>query len=192
MKIHAPTALTLVELLVATAIIGIVLIGVVSVDYAIRQSEQTASHSTLVSMRTSMAMSRITKDAALAAGDLSNPGIYTYESALPLRRTLCVRQDVNDPNIYTDDTWICSTQGTDTDLYRCTETAPAVDPCQASNPARELLLPKIVLLDFNDPLADHYIEVTLTYRYDNSVPENPITNPEEILTTRIIPSGQSW
>ena len=60
--------LTLAELLITTMVIGIIMIGMVSVDYALRFSEQEQTRTSLATLRTSAALQDIATAAAQAYG----------------------------------------------------------------------------------------------------------------------------
>jgi hypothetical protein len=177
-------AITLIELLVATISVSIIMLGVVSIDQALRQSHKSTSRNSLVSMRTSAMMLNITKVAQGATGDKSSQGID-----LSLANTLCVRNEVAvspTPGDYTDDRWICYTKSS-FDLLMCTGlVSPQV--CAGTSIGQ---LVNITFTWVDQPgstgSGDFYLEVTITNRYDPAATKDTFDNPEIILTTRISP-----
>ena len=60
--------ITLTELLVASVMIAVVMVGVASFSLAIKNLQQSTSRSVLVALRAKSAMARLVKDASLAVG----------------------------------------------------------------------------------------------------------------------------
>lgn len=136
MHIKSPKSITLTELIISTAMIGIVMLGMASVDYAIRQAQITTSKKAQLAMRVGAMLITVAKNAALATGVSSDTGIR-INPASPIgtpenNSYACFRQDVNDtaitdipnsdvncsnstlksrntPGDFTDDCWICFT-----------------------------------------------------------------------------------
>ena len=136
--------LTLTELLVTSMIVGMIMLGVVTADLAVRQAEQGSSRGALTSMRLSSMMTHITRNAYLAVGNSTNLGIII--SAVqgvdlitdPSNNVnyICIRQDIsNSPDDFSNDQWVCYTRITNagvTNLYTCTKPPPAV-PSNCTN-----------------------------------------------------------
>jgi len=205
--------LTLVELVVATALVGIVMVGTVSVDYAIRSMRKTTANSASVAIQTSATMTYIANDVAQATGDASDVGILDCtqdndETIYPLcdlrdNPTFCIRQDQNGPDAfadYTDDLWVCywkPLDPTDANIYTCQQATPG--ECATSNDvigtAACTDAPTCSNYAFSYFLTppgngQFYLEVTLTNRPYPNHPPGP-KNPEYELTSRIAPVAHS-
>jgi len=184
------------ELLVATIAVSIIMLGVVSIDQALRQSHKSTSRNSLVSMRSSAIMLNITKTAQEATGDKLNKGIYDEASMLSthsVANTLCIRKEaaVPTPGDYTDDSWVCYTQNT-FDLRMCTFPSPQLP--QACGASAGTSIGQVVGIDSSwvdtpgsTGSGSFYLEVTITNRYDPAAAKDTFDNPEIILTTRISP-----
>ena len=192
LKMNKKNGLTLLELLVSTALIGIVMLGAVSVDYAINSSRRMAAQDIRLSIETQTTMTDIARNAELALGDSSNRGVRTGTY-------LCVRQDLNGPhtpNSYGDDMWICYWRNVN-NIHKCNRTA-AVGPgnCVTTDPVLGTAATGAANFTYTFVLdsitRDIYLEVKLTNRSDPSLAQHPVTNPEFILETRITPIGHSF
>jgi prepilin-type N-terminal cleavage/methylation domain-containing protein len=194
-------AMTLTELLVASILISIVMIGAVSIDYAIRRSRNSISSSTLMATQISAAMKQITRDAGLAVGDITNPGIV-FDNTLD-DINICFRIDSpGTPGNYTDDTWTCYSQGdsspghTEKQIYRCAEIVNGnelgANQFCSSAVSETFVLETRALGFFNIPTMPD-IEFTLRRCADNdsAVTEHPINNPCYELESQISPPGIS-
>jgi len=194
--------MTLTELLVASILVGIVMLGVASFSIALKHIQGGTSRSALLAMRTHAAMAKITKDAYATVGDATNPGIK--ERAMGQDRSICFRKDTNDPSSYTDDTWSCYYRrrlGSSNNLWRCTEpTPPAKVPpanlLECNNGGTSDLLLNLnnndyftIVTDTDDRLE--YIEFTFTAIIDRSAAVHPVDNPLYTLVTRVSPPGHS-
>lgn len=198
MNIRTQKALTLTELLVSTILIAIVMVGVASFSFVIKQLQSTTDKSGLLSMRLAAAMNRMGRDALLTVGDPASPGIQTYSNAGT--RSICFRNDVNDPLTYADDKWTCyfyDSGGTNI-LKRCENLDPSSIPpaadvqCDAALDVQTFLpLSNINFFNVVYNAADvrrlDYIEITLTGRYDITKAAHVIENPEQVVTIQISP-----
>lgn len=189
--------MSLTELLVATILIGIVMVGVASFSSVVKQLQSTTDRSTILHLKTSAAMSFIRKDALLATGDPSSPGIEPYNNGTV--RSICFRQDVNDPTSYAEDIWVCYGYGGTMDkLKRCYDVPPANVPvqneadCNAAAETGGYVDYHLSDPDFFTVVNDadgrlQYIQITLAAVYDETAPAHPVTNPEYVLTAQISP-----
>jgi Tfp pilus assembly protein PilE len=129
--------ITLSELLIATLIVSIMLIGIASTDFAIRRMDRDTHRDTSLYLKTLAVAEQYRQGAISAIGDATNPpnslGIQIHNSQ-DNSNYVCFRHD--DPNNpspadYTDDTWDCLTRlnsaGTDvgTNVLKCQRTEPA-------------------------------------------------------------------
>ena len=191
--------ITLTELIVASILIGIVMIGVAAFSASIEQLHTSTNRSTILTMKTTATMNHITRAAYLAVGDETDRGIVT--GGLGKKESICFRHDTDvDPSSYTGDTWTCYFIGNQQEIYLCDAgLTPPVDnwgDCKAGvgNPQELLTLDTIIFFNVvNDvglgPLE--YIEINLPAIYQRNQPIHPIKNPRYILKSRITPPGHS-
>ncbi|OGX37483.1 MAG: hypothetical protein A3C36_06330 [Omnitrophica WOR_2 bacterium RIFCSPHIGHO2_02_FULL_52_10] len=201
---RAVRGLTLTELLVASALVGIVMLGIVSFGLAIRQMQGSTSKTVILSMRAKAAMAQVTNDAILSAGDPTNMGVRADTTGDD--RSISFRKGIGDPSSYNDDKWArYYKDGTDK-LYRCEEcNDPPTNACQV--PVSSLGNcgnNRRYLIDINDSTFGDfftiqndangrldYIELILNGIYDRTKAIHPIENPEITVTTRVSPPGHS-
>jgi len=212
--------ITLTELLVATVMIGIVMIGVASFSGSITRLQGSTSRSTIIAMRTKAVMARIVQDAKLAVGnnedcgkdDTATPPLSNLNCGWGIRTEaggggklgVCFRHDLpGTPDSYSDDTWICyyKSAGANNRLFYCGATAPAnVPPTNAGSCNLNLHL--INLWETEDDYYEVienaagqllYVELTISNIYDRllGAAGDPMTNPTYVLTTRVSPPGHS-
>lgn len=213
--------ITLTELLVATIMIGIVMIGVAAFSGSIVRLQGSTSRSTLVAMRVKAVMARIKQDAFLAVGDNEDcgkdqTGLHDENCGWGIRvfsggdKSICFRHDVlATPEIYTDDQWICYFQNPANarkSLYYCGITPVADVPmvnqvrCDDNGGSQRLLHFWQDEDDFFQVVENaagqlKYVEFTISTIYyediDDVIPAHPMTNPTYVLTTRVSPPGHS-
>lgn len=199
MNLKETAAVTLTELLIATMIFSIVMLGAFSVDFALRQSQQSTSRNALVAMRTAATMLHIVRNAQLATGSQNNLGIRT--DLFP--STLCIRTEdpLNrnpDPSSYADDIWTCYTR-TNNDIRACRRggggNLPA-NPC--TNVDEQVgtagMNPNGFVCTLDADLANRNLtlEIMLSSRFDFAANEDPITNPPYTLISRVNPLSHSF
>ncbi len=202
--------MTLTELIIASVLVGIVTLGLIAAEQAIRMSRQSSNRDAQISAQMQAAMIKLSKDASFTVGDSLDSGIY--QSSLGNNRAICFRQAQGDANTYTDDSWSCWTIDTTSGLLLSCLPAPQipVDDCTGNaseiewvtltnktfysvfddatpNPA--IILPAAPWYITNSGIS--YIQIDLTSRFNPAVNEHPIENPEYALTTRISPPGLS-
>ncbi len=184
--------MTLTEILVATMLVGIVMLGAVSVDYAVRSARKSASQDSSLSIRTQATLVRITRDASAAVGDFSSPGIDDTTGG-----ALCMRKELGgDLNTYDDDQWICYWKSV-TKIYRCERTIAAGPGACATSDAEVGTVcsaASCFTYDFvlDLPSAQIYLDVSLTGRTDPSQTFHAINNPEYTASTRVYPAGHGF
>ncbi len=176
------------------------MIGVVSVNYAMKRMENTTAKTTILGMQTAAAMNHITRNGLLAVGFESNPGIVLQLTTSPAY--LSFRQDVaSTPGNFNDDQWVIYTDaGQANHLYTCRQDAAtgavpnlggACDPAQSL-----LLLDNVSLINYqlvrDNTVPSTYLEVEIQTRADVTQPSDPIRNPTYDLTTQISPPFHSW
>ena len=197
-----PKGLTLTELLVAAILMGIVMVGLISVNYAIRRMENSTSEATILAMQTAAAMRHITRNGLLTVGHEADPGIRYDLTTPPSVSYLSFRQDVaSTPADFTDDEWTIYTDAGEANrLYTCRQDASLgavpdlTGPCNALQ--RTMLLNNVNTFTYQlvrDPaVPSTYLEVSLQAQYDVSQPSNPLTNPVQELNVQINPPSHSW
>lgn len=203
--------MTLTELIVASVLVGIVTLGLVAAEQAVRMSRQSSNRDAQISAQMQAAMIRISNDSNLTVGDATNTGIYQYAFGNDL--TICFRQANGDPNIYTDDQWTCwwadSPSGA---LASCRNLVAPVTTCvgQATRVNWVTLIPlgtgtyptfysvfdgtESVIIPAGANIMNttiSYIQIDLRSRPNPGIAEHPIENPDYRLTSRISPVGLS-
>lgn len=198
--------MTLTELLMASVLVGIVMLGVASFSVSLNQFQNSTDKSTLIAMKTKAAMARINRDALLAVGDATDPGVYSWTNGSN-RNSICFRHDLaNTPADYSDDTWTCYFHGNSFNVTRCVDPAAGPPPaCTNNGQCCGGATEQSPLLQLADNASEYaaivdadgdgrmdYIGITFTTRATWNQPAHPITNPEYTLTTQISPPGHSW
>lgn len=201
--------LSLTELLVASMLIGIVMLGVVGFNVAITSLSETSRKSSVGSIQTAATMARLKRDIENVVGDVNNPGILENPSIISNGDrvvTLAIRQEAGTPEDYSDDNWVCWAVGVSGDLKRCVNPPHFVNgrpnpPKQATvqectgipwqNYCVDFL--KTNNIDFMDVNRDTdgrilYIDLTLSYLANTEKDVHLLSNPETIYRTRINPS----
>ena len=191
--------LTLTELVIASLLVGIVSLGIFSVDYALRGSRNAASDDALLAMRTWAAMEHITKNAKLAVGNVNSVGVAAVQGS----NYLCFRQDVvSTPSDFSDDIWRCYS-GISNNIHTCTTTAGAgPSACTATDEVigtyamEDSCSADCDLFTYDlvqdSSLRKFYVEISLSNRLNPASPFHPMNNPSYTLQTRVFPEGQSY
>jgi type II secretory pathway pseudopilin PulG len=187
-------ALSLTELLVASILIGIIMLGVMSFNIGVKKMQETTNKTTLLAMRTAAAMTHITKNASLAIGHLDSLGIDDSGGNNWISFRLDKNDPITTPDDFTDDTWVVYIRDANT-LITCEQTAAVgsvpVGNC-GGNPTLTVLSQDIFATTFsvvNDLVSGIYVDIELDTRFDTTLDSAPITNPDYKLTTRINPKN---
>jgi len=192
MRTHNSRAMTLVELLIASILIGIVMIGVLSFNMSIKRIQESTDRDTLLSMRAEATITRMGRDARTAIGDPVNRGIIiTPEGAVT---NVAFRQDRdNTPTDYSDDTWVIYYQN-GSSLYTCEQTVPTANqssgPCTPSNATLVTSQLQSGSVTF-ETSAGPYVHMRLTFRYIPTAALHAITNPEHTVESTLSPLAHS-
>ncbi|MBN1869625.1 MAG: prepilin-type N-terminal cleavage/methylation domain-containing protein [Candidatus Omnitrophica bacterium] len=183
--------LTLAELLVASILISIVMIGVASFSASMQQFQNSTNRTTILAMRTMSVMNQIERDGYLAIGDETNPGVVIGGTAN--KESICFRHDADgDPMTY-DNNWVCYYGRANRELWLCGDnpTVPVDgwNDCQQGNGERVLvdLFSKDIVTG-PGPLG---VTVTLKTIFDRAQGFHPLKNPRYDLETMIMPPGHS-
>ncbi|MGE0267228.1 MAG: PilW family protein [Candidatus Omnitrophota bacterium] len=195
MKIHQSHGLSLTELLIASAIIGIIMTGIAVFTISVRQMQVSSQTTMYTNMKLAALMKAIRTDAELMIGDPVNTGIQSNVAGST--RSICFRQDLtNTPDNYSDDTWVCwyhhnSSPG----IRRCFNINPANVPptstamCSSAAETRDYFeLADINFFSFvTDPDGRFkYLTLSLT-AHDTNKPYDALKNPNISLVTHISP-----
>lgn len=175
MRMHLnQNGLTLAELFVSTVIIGIIMMGVVSVDFALRSTEQQQSRSSIVSIRTSAVLEDIVKTASQAYGDAASQCIQLGNITTNSTNYICVYRDYGSPSDYSDDNWQCYTR-IGTDIHKCTR---SLGSGKGNCLSTDLKIGTVTVDTFDAPdtpvvvstSPDFYFSVTVKNRFDPTRP----------------------
>ena len=202
---------TLAELLVTTVLIGVVMLGISSIDVALHQLERGTSRNSLMAMRTNALMFHIREHARLTTGDANNPGAICMPEN-PVGSGECsnathiwIRRE--DPNVapalqtanYNDDVWVMY-HLSGTSFFFCDRvTAGNNDPtpitaCPGGATEENLgsLTGIEVSLERDRATRNFSINITLRNRSDPLRPIDPFNNPENVLTATTYPLLSSF
>jgi len=188
--------MTLIELLIASILIGIVMIGVLAFNLSIKRIQESTDKDTLIMMRTQASLTRMARDASMAIGDTTDRGIIILpEGALT---SVSFRHDRNNtPSDYTDDTWVIYyTSGTT--LYTCEQPVASFPgtpwiPNQTSGQPCSTGQATIVTTQLVGGSArfetspGSYVQLSHTLRAIPANTAHPINNPEYTATINVRP-----
>lgn len=197
--------LTLTELLVSTVLVGIVMVGIASMNYAVKQVQESTNKSAIISLRTAGAMSYIVREGMQAIGDSDSPGIVLDQPTPANCDWVSFRQDINDTaEDYSDDAWKIFIRDLNANTLRmCQQTNaqggsnPNINTnCSVANSRTISQQIQDVTFELvqDDSTAnlDFYLDVSMTTRYTPDSNVHPIDNPEYSLQTKISPIAHSW
>jgi prepilin-type N-terminal cleavage/methylation domain-containing protein len=207
--------MTLMELLVATTLVGIVMIGTMSVDFAVHSMRKSTADSSGVALQTSATMLDISNTMAKAVGDGQDLGIRLDNpfatAANPSRVWFCARQDKdNDPNDYNDDEWVCywkPAATTNVNIYKCTKPVTlGPGPCNLTNEVIGTTACELAdctnsrylftfYLENDSANREFFFDINLKSRaYPTKLHDTtkPMKNPEYKLSSHIAPMGHSY
>ncbi len=164
------------ELLITTIIIGVVMVGMVSVDYALRSNEQQQSRTSIMTLRTSATLQSIVVTASQGYGDVASRCIQIGNITTDATNYICVYRDFGTPSDFTDDSWQCFTRYS-TNVHRCTRTLAAgqgscanTDPIIGTVTADTFDAPDSPVVVSANP--NFYFQITIKNRFDPTRP-NP-------------------
>ena len=212
LKRHHQDGLTLAELLITTTIVGVIMIGMVSVDFAIRSNDQQQSRLSVATLRTTATIQDIVATARQAFGDATSRCIQTANLTTNATNYICIYRDWGTPADYTDDSWQCYTRHSN-NLHKCIRTlASDKGACANTDP----IVGTVTIDTFDAPdtpvfvttSPDFYFQITIKNRFDPSRPvpgvgspspataeyvdviaQEYLTNPKIKLTSRVAPAG---
>jgi Tfp pilus assembly protein PilV len=215
MLLRTTKGLSLVELLIATSIVGMIMLGMVSIDYALRANERQQTRTALIALKTSTELADITNTASQATGDIATRCIQRASNMSANNNNyICIYRDATPtptPADTSDDTWTCYTRR-GTNLHKCTfavNVQPTPNNCANGDPVIGTVTADVyddgdapvVPADLNPNNLDLYLQITLKNRYDPTFPntngakysatyaQDYLTNPKIKLTTRVSPQA---
>lgn len=204
MKSSKRRGITLTELLVAGILIGIVMVGVIAVSFAIKKMQETTNKSALLAMRATAVVTHMTKNVAMAVGYKDDPGIVVDEDSS--KQWVSIRQESGtDVSRFNDDNWFI--YYTDIDpglgdhrLYWCVQDdGDGSEPdtgggCAKSSSkviSQDLVGAHFELFSDSDNFA-FFLRVELNARYDPTQDEDAVNNPGFKVNSQMSPAGHSW
>ena len=176
-------ALTLTELLIATAVVGIIMMGVMSADYAIRKQSVTASSSASANLYAQSIVTNIINNAYKATGSITDKGILIDTSLggpdTVAAGSFCARTD-------TVPDWVCYTviPALNGNLYTCPK-SPTPGACALSDKN----LGKIISVTPQFTLVGAVGSQQLTFTVTLTVEDQSLPSHQRSLTTSISPPG---
>ncbi|MBF0531809.1 MAG: prepilin-type N-terminal cleavage/methylation domain-containing protein [Candidatus Omnitrophica bacterium] len=198
-------ALTLIELLVASILVGIVMLGIVSFSQTMKQMHVTTQRSAVPAARVAAALAQITADAHTAIGNAADPGIcVNAANCLDFSNytdLLCFRR-ANPAGNPTD--WVCYQRDNQNRIWRCPVALGGVLQCaaeagayakpflQTSTNAPFYTIVNTTTSTDTSVSKTFYLTLTLTTREFPGQAVDPMQNPEVSLETNVTPYGQSW
>ena len=216
-RLFSKKGMTLSELLIATILMGIVIIGITSFHFAIKRLEESTSTSSAVTTKAAALLAMIKKDALETVGTAPNSGVRTIQDTSNNNEyhCLCLRLRDVDPLL---SKWVCYLHEDDFIIHRYADVNPGAVPCvDAATCADNVgaggaIMRNLLELEdlnvgggfFNIMPAggcgacpagtmntmDH-INITFTAIQDTTQPYDPLSNPRTSLTTNISPPGHS-
>lgn len=203
-KIKSEKALTLSELLVSAALIGIVMMGVMGFNYAMKAIEDTSSKASRSAIRAAAALAMLKKDTERAIGDVTDKGIRYGTNGSGVN-SICFRYECasSTPADYSDDCWFCYWR-TGTTLTKCQATGVGVVPiytatgnCQPNTTINLVTLASpIIFYNVNALISAgmtriQSVDFTIRCKDNAAIATDPLSNPEQIFTTRVMPLSHS-
>lgn len=121
-KFSSHLGLTLAELVISTAVVGIIMVGVMSSDYAIRKHSDYAMQSSAATIKGQSIIAHVMNKAFMATGDQADPGFIVIDAD-----SFCIRSGAS---------FTCYTR-TGGSLFTCN--LGGVDECELGDPGYENL-----------------------------------------------------
>lgn len=179
-KLTNSSGLTFTELLAASIITGIVMIGVASMDISLRNAFEGTSKSSIVASRVSVVMHNISRHILEASGNPTSPGASV--AASPGR--LWVRRDAPaTPSNYADDTWyVYQHDPIQSTVKYCTTTSSATN-CITELQKFQNITTFEPTLQNNAATNLFSVKIKLIGRFNATQPVDALTNPEYTVTS---------
>ncbi len=173
-------SISLLELILAISLMGVIILGVTSFDMASRQFFTAAERKAKITNEAALILDRIAKDALSSIGhgisESDSPAAVCPYSSTHL---LYMVQDT-DKNGIRDDNF------DELIVYAFDNNSHVLSRTQAGGDA-ETVSDKVII--FGAPVVNNTIKIYLTLRYDPSKPADPISNPQvQSITTVEVPA----
>lgn len=195
MKILHKNGITLTELLVASILIGVVMLGVASFNVSILQFQKTSDITAILALKAMTAMNYLVKDAYTVTGERTDEGIVTDEAGS--FQSICFRHNSagGDPGSYADDQYTCYLFEVDNDTFsRCPVPTPIgnVPPDSVADCGNRNILfltrsNTVWSISTDADGRTEYIDFTIDAIVDPANAEHPVKNPIYTLTTQVSP-----
>lgn len=168
--------ITLAELIISIALLGVIVLGVTAFDVGSRYFLQSSDRKTQVLNEMTYILEHIGKNVSLATGDVNNPGVDVVDA-----RTVRIREDV---------LWVeYRVQGNSNNLEFCPDFNINTSSCNTNYETLTFRLRRNV----GEPNNDFYFSqdpnqilplsiYNLRIRYDPSANRDATTNPEAVMT----------
>lgn len=180
-------SVTLVELTLAIALMGVIVIGIASFDVGSRRFLQASERKTQVLNEATLIMDRITKDAFSGIGTVTDPAIVT-DAANPTFLRIIPDTNGNGIRDAGDDRWI---------RYRYINTASNPDSLErvrrdaAGNDTVEFLSTRVRNFNVIRPAGTNTAQLVLILRFDPNTAINAFSNPQVSVQTNVEAPGWS-
>jgi prepilin-type N-terminal cleavage/methylation domain-containing protein len=203
--------LSLVELLITTSIVGMIMLGMVSIDYALRTNDRQQLRASLVSMRASAMMFDITSEASQAFGDVATQCIQINNITQNNNNYICIYRDINStPSDMTDDRWTCYNRRQE-ELHKCTFTVGQGPGACVGGSTGDRVIGEVTGDIFDAPdmpsvftdstTKTFYFNITIKTRYDptdpnlnsaeyrDNIAQEYLINPKIKVSSQVVPVG---
>jgi len=196
-RISNHRGMTLTELLISSVLVGIVIVGALSADYAIRSWQKRTNERAYVQQELMLAMKQILKDGTATLGfGIGAPdekaGIVAVKSSSPASALLYFLQDP-DVTVDDDEYYILYNYTASTGPYikrqQCTV------PPEGNNPVctdlNDTFFYDTGPMNFFDVAGNGVVTISLETRPDPAAAEHVVKNPTYSLETTFLPEGLS-
>lgn len=204
--------LTLTELLISSVIVGIIMLGVVSLDSVIGKKRQIATADNLLALNTRVTVNHMLKNALQAVGYGTQEyqgiliGDQVGDQGINGPGTFCVNQDIKPlstevnwtPLDHSDDRWVCYTLNpTDHKIYFCEKANDVAASyrgagrCSSGEIVGQAVswAPKFEV-DNSEGGVKLVFSISLTTRFNPAKPKSN-SNPEHTVTISSSPPGHA-
>ena len=172
---------SLIELLVAISLLGLILLTAGSFDFISRRFFQSSQRASEVLNEASFITEHMSKNIMQAKGYIGDKGYAVSSNSLSLRVNWALLNSSSSGGSNSD-SWVKYQLDSNTNtLYFCSGLSSFAFACDSSVAGAEILSQKVTSLAFTDENGSIGIDITL--RYDPSSDVDPKDNPEVSLST---------
>lgn len=188
--------LSLVELIIAIALLGVIVLGAFSFDIGSRHLLRASETKTQVLNEATLVLDYITKDALRGIGDMIDPAL-----SINVAGFLLIKQDGNPDNGVLGngirdvsnavDHVIAYGLNNNTDIIRCNITVdpPVINPAACQVLSRRAINAGFVITP--NPIVDNTAHISVTLRFNPAQARDAFNNPQVTVQTDIEVPGQS-